>query len=115
MSTHWMAANQQGRSLAGPLLINCGKSPQLSLSAASDAKETDVPMAPKTYPIDTTNKPGTFTAMGADFTGAESGELAITAWDKKHLAGTFKLVAKGKTYAGSFDLKCPYGGNGVCE
>lgn len=43
------------------------------------------------------------------------GELDVTAFDAAHVAGTFAFTAGGKRYAGTFDLKCPQQGNGVCK
>lgn len=114
MSLHWMAPTQKGRSIATPLLINCGTGAQLNFDTAGDSSLTDVPMAAKKYPISTKGKNGTFTARSKDFLGAE-GELTISAWDTAHVAGSFSFKANGKTYAGRFDLKCPYPGNGVCR
>ncbi len=114
MSLHWFAPEQQGRGLASTLLINCGTGAQVNLMSANDATAADVPMAPKTYPIARTNKAGTFTVMGRDFMGGE-GELAITAWDVSHVAGTFAFTAGGKQYRGQFDIKCPFPSNGVCK
>jgi len=43
------------------------------------------------------------------------GEMDITAWDTTHMAGTFAFTGNNKKkYAGTFDIKCPHAGNGVC-
>jgi len=110
MSLHWMAANQQGRSLAVPLLINCGSGKQLNISSEGDV--TDIPMAPKKYPIGSDK--GSFVVQGPDAWGAK-GELEITAWDASHVAGTFQFAAGDKKFTGNFDIKCPQPGNGVCK
>jgi hypothetical protein len=113
-SLYWIPVGQKGRSIAGPLLINCGKGKQLNISAAGSA-EADYPQTAKKYMFDPSNKNGTFTVMGPDFMSAKDGELEITAWDNVHVAGSFKFNAGGKAYAGTFDLKCPQPGNGICE
>lgn len=107
MSIHWMAPDQKGRSLAVPLLINCGPSgKQLNISSSDD-----VAMGPKKHPIGAGKA---FTVMGPDLMGGE-GTIDITAWDAAHVAGTFEISAKGKTYKGAFDIKCPQPGNGICQ
>jgi len=110
MSTHWMPPRQPGRSIAVPLLINCGPAGN-QLSISTDGDTTAVPMGPKKYPIGAGKD---FTAMGLDFMSGD-GSLDITAWDTTHVAGTFEISAKGKTYKGAFDFKCPQPGNGVCQ
>jgi len=108
MSIHWMAANQPGRSIAGPLLINCGPAgKQLNLSA----DDTSIAMAPKKYEIGTGKA---FSVMGPGLAAAK-GEIDISAWDKAHVTGTFTIEGDGKKVAGKFDIKCPQPGNGICE
>ena len=87
-------------------------SPQINLLAQGGAKA--VPLGAKRYAIARANQPGTFAVLGPDFMGGE-GELDVTAWDKTHVAGTFQFSAKGRTYKGRFDLKCPYASYGGCK
>jgi hypothetical protein len=114
-SLYWIPADQKGRGLASHLLINCGKGKQLNIMSAGKAADTDYPQGAKKYAIDSSNKPGAIAVMGPDFMSAKDGELDVTAWDKTHVAGSFKFTAGGKAYAGTFDLKCPQPGNGACE
>ena len=114
LTLHWLAADQKGRDLASPLLINCGAGKQVNLLSSSATALADVPMAPRKYPIVRANQAGAFTVLGADFMGGE-GELDVTAWDAAHVAGTFAFAANGKQYVGKFDLKCPFPSNGVCR
>ena len=114
-SLHWMPENQPGRSLGSALIINCGASgKQLNLSPTGDSTVADVPMKPGKYAITTTGKKGDFTVIGPGFMGG-AGELDVTAWDTSHVAGTFTVESGGKKYEGSFDLKCPTPGNGICS
>jgi hypothetical protein len=110
MSIHWMAADQKGRSIAVPLLINCGPTGK-QLNISSDGDTAVVPMGPKKYPFGAGKA---FTVMGRDFMNGD-GSIDITAWDTTHVAGTFEISAKGKIYKGVFDIKCPQPGNGVCQ
>ena len=114
-SLHWMPENQPGRSLGNALIINCGPSgKQVNLSATGDTTVADVPMKPGKYAITTTGKKGDFTAIGADFMGG-TGTLDITAWDTSHVAGSFTITSGLRKFEGSFDLKCPSPGNGICS
>lgn len=116
MSLHWMAPNQAGRSIATPLLINCGTGAMLNFDTVGKSSIDDVKMAPGRYAIDTKKpKKGAFGVRGSGFFSAE-GELIISAWDTAHVAGTFSFKTNtGKRYTGRFDLRCPYAGNGVCR
>ncbi|MBL8921346.1 MAG: hypothetical protein JNJ54_20975 [Myxococcaceae bacterium] len=116
MSLHWMGPTQVGRSIATPLLINCGAGAQLNIDTVGRSSVDDVKMAPGRYAIDTKKpKKGAFGVRGSGFFSAE-GELVISAWDTAHVAGTFSFKTNtGKRYTGAFDLRCPYAGNGVCR
>lgn len=114
LSVHWMAADQKGRSLATPLLINCGKGGQINLMSHADSTAAAIPFGPKKYAIGKTNKLDEFAVLGPNFMGG-MGELDVTAWDRAHIAGTFQFEAQGKKYAGKFDIKCPFPGNGICQ
>lgn len=107
-SIFWMRESQRG--MGTQLLINCGARAQVSLS--SPPKAIPIEMGAKKFAI-STGGGGDFSVLGPGFTGG-TGELDLTAWDTTHIAGTFSFEAKGKQYAGSFDLKCPQPGNGVC-
>lgn len=99
-SSHWM--DDKYKHLAVPLLVNCGSSDKITIAAVDP-----LPRATGTFKLDTTNKPGTFGALGKDFLGA-NGEVAITAFDSSHVAGSFRFATKqGKKYEGRFDIKCP--------
>lgn len=115
MSIHWMAPTQPGRSIATPLLINCGPAgAQLNFDTVGNSKAEDVPMKPATLKIEKKPKKGNLGVRKAGFFTAE-GSVTLTAWDTRHVAGTFSFTASdGKKYAGKFSLKCPYPGNGVC-
>lgn len=106
-SIHFMIESQRG--MGGQLLINCGAKDQISISAPP--KTVPIEMGPKKHAIK--NGGTDFSVLGPNFMGG-TGEIDITAWDKAHVAGSFKFEAKGKQYAGTFDLKCPQPGNGVC-
>lgn len=110
-STHWMAPDQPGRSIAGKLLINCGKGAQVTIQLHND--DDDLPMAPGKYPIDKTGAKGTFSVI-APLALVEPGELDITAWDRSHIAGTFRFKADKGPLTGTFDLRCPYGATPTC-
>ena len=114
-SLHWMPENQPGRSLGTALIINCGASgKQLNLSPAMNTTLDQVAMKPGKYAIKAVAQPGDFTVIGPGWMGG-TGEIEITAWDTSHVAGTFTVENGGKKYEGSFDLKCPTPGNGICS
>lgn len=115
MSIHWMGPQQPGRSIATPLLINCGApGAQLNFDTVGSAKPEDIPMRAGTFKMGFKHRKGTFGVRGAGFISGE-GELVIATWDTSHVAGSFTFTAGGKKYAGKFRLKCPYSGNGVCQ
>lgn len=115
MSIHWMDATQPGRQVATPLLINCGPAgAQLNFDTVGKSTPDDVRLGPAKYPVGGKPKAGAFGVRGRDFFGSGEGELVISAWDTKHVAGSFTFTAKGKRYAGRFDLKCPYK-NRICR
>lgn len=116
-TTHWMTADQPGRSMAGKLLINCGADKQISIMWHNDTD--DLPMAPGKHPIDKTGAKGTMSIIAAIGDLVEPGQLDITAWDASHIAGTFtmKIRHEGtpKTVTGKLDLRCPYGKTAACS
>ncbi len=115
-STHWMPPEQPGRSSAGKLLINCGKSAQINIYWHND--DDELPMAPGKYPIDKTGAKGTLSTISPLGALAEPGEIDITAWDRSHLAGTFAMKVNKdgapRSVVGRFDLRCPYGTTTHC-
>lgn len=115
MSIHWMGPKQPGRSIATPLLINCGPAgAQLNFDTVGNSTETDIPRKPGTFKMGFKHRKATFGVRGNGFMAGD-GELTISTWDAHHVVGTFTFTANGKKYAGKFDLKCPYGSNGVCQ
>lgn len=106
-SKHWM---KDGKSYAAALLINCGSGKQINLSANGES----MLLGPATYKIVRTGEDKTaFSVLGPDFMGGD-GEIVLTAFDASHVAGSFNFESGGKRYKGTFDLKCPQPGNGVC-
>lgn len=109
------------------LLLNC-QTPEVSLTfgPAKGSKYKDVPMRAGKYAIGrgVTAKPGDMNVLviaKADaqkgLWRAQSGEVRIAAWDKRHIAGDFEIkAAAGKraaTLKGKFDLPCRNGK--LCE
>jgi hypothetical protein len=140
-SSYWAnaeerAALQDMRPL--PLMINCRSGETAGLPAISvnlsayNLPESEVPLAPGTYPLvatvpDMSAKPGGFTSGGLVYGDKRfdltSGTLTITRFDMKGVAGSFKLQGKemftgGSLLAmeGTFDIPCLLGKtSSACE
>ncbi|HUS30862.1 MAG TPA: hypothetical protein VMZ53_20265, partial [Kofleriaceae bacterium] len=125
--TYWMTEEEK-KNLMGVdgFAVNCsGKDIKFSMTPIG--KPELMPFAPKKYVFKGGHSDGAsvnvlFPALGQTATlGDPNGTIDVTAFDKKHIAGTIslsgKFVGKGAkgnvTMSGSFDFKCP--GFGACE
>ncbi len=107
-SKHWIS--DKGKDFASALLINCGSGKQINIGHGGEV----LPLGPATYKIvRMVEDKAAFGVIGPDFLSGE-GELVLTAFDTAHVAGSFDFKAGGKSYKGTFDLKCPQPGNGIC-
>lgn len=104
-------------------LLNCQtEKANISFGPSSQSKYKDVPMKAKTYVLGKGGgKPGEMQVLlsvkgdNGFWRVQPGGKLDITAFDKKHIAGTFEFTAKegmgkeaGKEaqFSGSFDFPC---------
>jgi hypothetical protein len=104
------------------LLLNCEtKDASVAFGPARDTKYKHLPMKPGKYTVNNGMKarPGEISALlnikadSGSWTPEPGGTFEITAWDKKHIAGTFELGVKTKDrkaqLKGSFDFPCRAG------
>jgi len=93
------------RDEAMALSVNCiGKTGRLSFSASPNAT---VPFGPKTYKLDAGRGELVVFARAKDKQlTAMTGTIDVTAFDAKHLAGSFELSANKVTMTGNFDFPC---------
>jgi hypothetical protein len=105
-------------------LLNCETDAvTISFGPSSSSRYADVPMKPKTYTLGggMNAKPGEMQVLlnvksnKGFWRALPGGKLDVTAFDKKHIAGTFEFTARegmGKDqgpearFTGSFDLPC---------
>jgi hypothetical protein len=122
--TYWMSAEEK-KNLMGVdgFAINC-RGTDINFSMTPVGKPELMPFAPKKYVFKKGHADGASVSVtfGPTVTlGDPDGSIDITAFDKKHIAGTVnlsgKLMGKGAkgnaTLTGSFDFKCP--GFAGCE
>jgi hypothetical protein len=118
VTSYWFAPGDTANVMFGDgrigLVLNCtGKA--LSLSFVSrQATETSVPFGPKTYRL--TRRASEMTVLGtvgkASLTSL-TGTVDVTAFDARHIAGTFELAGKALpgngavNVTGRFDFACP--------
>jgi hypothetical protein len=118
--TYWMKEDER-KSLMGTdgYAVNC-HGPDIKFSLIPSGKKDGMPFAPKKFAITKgTGDASVMVLFGKQTLDNISGTVDVTAFDKRHIAGTIdlkgKLVPGGGEVklAGTFDLVCP--GFGGCE
>jgi hypothetical protein len=118
--TYWMKEDER-KSMMGTdgFAVNC-HGPDIKFSLIPSGKKDGMPFKPKKYAITKgTGDASVMVLFGKQTLDAISGTVDVTAFDKRHIAGTIdvkgKLVPGGGQVklTGTFDLVCP--GFGGCE
>lgn len=103
-----------GKPLAAVFTLNCGSpGATVSIGAAAQSVYADFPLEPKTYRFGAAKGNVSMIAtIGKDAYLSKGGTMRVTAFNRKHFAGTFTIDAvtfdkkKSAKIVGSFDTPC---------
>ena len=123
-SRYWINEEQRaGDEKYAPVLrINCGLERRISLAAAMGTNEADLPMRPGKLGIRTAIGAPRGSIVMANLPHAPvdpEGEMELEEWSASRVRGKFRFSmgtgAAAQLVSGTFDLACPFPGNGRCQ